>query len=340
MNTSTADISDVKTPVAAGAAGMSGVAGMSEHDLAEIIGAFNDVTTKLHGAHEALRSEVTRLKRELREANEQVERSRRLAALGEMAAGIAHEVRNPLGSIRLYARMLEQDLSDRPAERTIAEKIGGAVRGLDAVVGDVLAFAREMRVAVGPIDAEALLHDAVREGLGGEQAGIKVELRIDAGEIEGDAALLHRALVNVVRNAAEAMRESRRENARLDVSCEVEAMEMGAGECACYAISVRDTGPGIPSDVLPRMFNPFFTTRATGTGLGLSIVHRIIDAHGGRVVVKNVEGEGGTLEGAIVRLLIPAVRVRDENSGARGKTVQIEVRPGAGLGPKTTEEAA
>src|SRR5262249_30890105 len=98
-------------------------AGLDPADLAGLLAAFNDVTAKLQASHEQLRAEVSRLTRELGEANAQLERSRRLAALGEMAAGIAHEVRNPLGSIRLYARMLEEDLAHSPSEQTIAGKI-------------------------------------------------------------------------------------------------------------------------------------------------------------------------------------------------------------------------
>src|SRR5262249_42196179 len=115
-------------------------------ELAELMATFNEVTGRLQGTHESLKREVVRLQGELRDANEQLQRSRRLAALGEMAAGIAHEVRNPLGSIRLYARMLEHDLVDRPQERSVATKIAAAVHGLDGVVGDVLSFAREARV--------------------------------------------------------------------------------------------------------------------------------------------------------------------------------------------------
>ncbi len=96
---------------------------LSVQDLAELMSAVNEVTGKLQKSHDVLRAEVARLNLELREANAQLERSRRLAALGEMAAGISHEVRNPLGSIRLYARMLEQDLSDRPEQCVVATKI-------------------------------------------------------------------------------------------------------------------------------------------------------------------------------------------------------------------------
>ncbi|MEM9372764.1 MAG: histidine kinase dimerization/phospho-acceptor domain-containing protein, partial [Planctomycetota bacterium] len=135
-------------------------ASLSASDLAELMASFNEVTSRLEQTHGQLRGEVRRLSEELREANEALQRSRRLAALGEMAAGIAHEVRNPLGSIGLYASMLEEDLHDRPECRGVAVKIGSAVRGLDAVVGDVLSFAREIRVRSCPGHPRELLERA------------------------------------------------------------------------------------------------------------------------------------------------------------------------------------
>src|SRR5690606_25440055 len=153
--------------------------------------------------HEALRAEVRRLKEELREANEQIERSRRLAALGEMAAGIAHEVRNPLASIGLYARILEQEMADRPRERETAGEIIASVRGLDgggrprergtagkvvaggrgreAVVGEVVACAREMRVGRVRVGASEVIERAlaeVQQDVAWEPAGVSVR-RLD-----------------------------------------------------------------------------------------------------------------------------------------------------------------
>jgi signal transduction histidine kinase len=250
------------------------------------------------------------LQDELRQANEQLERSRRLAALGEMAAGIAHEIRNPLGSIRLYARMLEDDMSDRPDQRGVAQRIGAAVRTVDAVVHDVLAFAREVRVRPVAVSIDDLFTRALEEATGHEASG-PVVTRLDQAspvrELDCDPSLLQRALVNVIANAVQAMRE--REESRvcrltLDASRRTIAEADGTKRSFCV-LSVADTGPGIPEQVMERMFNPFFTTRATGTGLGLAIVHRIVDAHGGRVLVRNIM-EDGRAAGAVIELLLPA----------------------------------
>lgn len=296
--------------VAPGAPGAS----LSPADLAELMAAFNEVTAKLERTHAQLRAEVRRLSGELREANEALQRSKRLAALGEMAAGIAHEVRNPLGSIGLYARMLEEDLTDRPECRQIATKIGAAVRGLDAVVGDVLAFSREIRLRPVPVEAGELLAraaDACREEAG-EPA--RADLARGPAVLECDPSLVHQALVNLLRNAADANRAAGGSLVTLDA-------EPGPVDPADedpvpgVVLRVRDEGDGVPADVIERMFNPFFTTRAAGTGLGLAIVHRIMDAHGGRVSIRNnAEGEAGAA-GATVELWFPP-------------------RPAAGTGPR------
>jgi signal transduction histidine kinase len=266
-------------------------------DLAELISAFNEVTAKLQASHDQLRAEVARLTRELGEANAQIERSRRLAALGEMAAGIAHEVRNPLGSIRLYARMLDQDLADRPAERSLANKIDNAARVMDGIVNDVLTFAREFRLRPAPIDARDLfdrvLESCCHDGVPNWRSVRVVREDRGAPEFEADPSLLQQALVNVVRNAFEAMADVPGEHV---LTLAAAAEEPGDGETPSgVRLTVRDTGPGIRPEVVERMFNPFFTTRNTGTGLGLAIVHRIVDAHAGRVSVTNNDGPGATV---------------------------------------------
>ncbi len=303
----------------------SGAGSPAPSELAELLGAFNEVTGRLQRTHERLQREVAALKRELGEANEQLSRSKRLAALGEMAAGIAHEVRNPLSSIRLYARMLEQDLGDRPGPRAIAGRIGAAVQGLDAVVGDVLNFARELRPRPECV-AVSLLFDRALGACAGEGVGVGVLRAVREENAEGaggaeegggegtvfcDPALVHTALVNVIRNAYQAMAERARAGGH-ELTLESRE-EIGGDGVRGAALCVADTGPGVTEELIDRMFNPFFTTRAAGTGLGLAIVHRIVDAHGGRVAVRNRSHGGG---GAVFELFFPLPGVGEGMNGA------------------------
>ncbi len=303
---------------------------VSAAELAELIGAFSEVTTRLQGTHEQLHAEVARLTAELRQANEQLERSRRLAALGEMAAGIAHEVRNPLGSIRLYARMLKEDLQDRPAERHTVGKIDRAAQGLAGIVEDLLMFAREFKIRREPVPVAELIGSALeacREGEvpGFDSVGVERAPGIAAwgtAALDIDRGLVVRALVNVIRNAVEAMVESGITPRRLLLDA---AREQSQG--ASCILRVCDTGPGVPPEVIPRMFNPFFTTRQTGTGLGLAIVHRIMEAHGGQVCVRTLEGrqEGGHGRGgACVELRLPLAVAGDPGAGQEGLKPRIE----------------
>lgn len=301
------DASEAKAP---GAPGASSVPSLSEHDLAELLTSFNEVTSKLQATHETLRAEVSRLQRELLDANEALRRSERLAALGEMAAGIAHEIRNPLAGIGLYARMLVADLEDRAECRQVAEKIAMGVRGLDAIVGDVLTFARRIEPRSEPCEACALFAHALEVCSPQiEQAGATVERRDEPrGGIEFacDQGLMQQALVNLVRNAAEAIAEMpadrRPASPRISLDAQRVKVREPGGTRAMVSLVVEDNGPGVPDEVRARMFNPFFTTRHTGTGLGLAIVHRIVDAHGGRVRVAVAKRSSG---GTTVEILLP-----------------------------------
>lgn len=295
---------------------------LSAGDLAELMSSFNEVTAKLEHTHTQLRSEVVRLNTELTQANEALQRSKRLAALGEMAAGISHEIRNPLGSIRLYTRMLQEDLAEMPEQCTIVGKIGRAVTGLDQIVGDVLAFSRELRVRRAGCDSAMLLGDAI-DACAAELDGIEVDVQIDEAcvEVMGDPSLLHQALINILRNGAQATLDNGGKSLTLGVGIDGDQ----------FAIFVRDSGGGIEESVIERIFNPFFTTRAAGTGLGLSIVHRIMDAHGGSVRVENNTDDSDWAHGATVSLLLP-IRVVERLAGE--SQPEIVVRAGRMSQPK------
>lgn len=272
------------------AAGQAAAPPVTPEDLAELMRAFNAAAGELGQTHEALRAEVSRLKGELHEANRRLERSRRLAALGEMAAGIAHEVRNPLASIALHAEMLRDDLGQLEEAQT-ASKILRAARDLDGVVGDVLRFARELTPALGVVDAAEPARRAVNTcQMMAEAAGVVLSLDVEAaGEVEIDAGLVAQAMSNLVRNAIEAIaEEGSRGPGRVGVSV---GLGVADGQPVVLYV-VEDNGPGLPEGVVERMFNPFYTTRQTGCGLGLAMVQRIVDAHGGRVDASGVDGGG------------------------------------------------
>src|SRR5271155_1820728 len=126
-------------------------------DLGEIILAYSGVTEKLQQSHDQLTQTVQRLQMELSDKNRQLERRNRLAALGEMAAGLAHEIRNPLGAIQLYASMLSRDLQDREQPLATTKKISGAVKRLEALVTQVLQFTREIKPTVSTCDLAAIV---------------------------------------------------------------------------------------------------------------------------------------------------------------------------------------
>jgi two-component system sensor histidine kinase HydH len=254
-------------------------------ELGRIILAYSEVTEKLQQSHDQLQQTVLALRDELGEKNRLLERRNRLAALGEMAAGMAHEIRNPLGGIQLYASLLAKNVADRPESAQLVEKIAGGVRRLDGVVSQVLQFAREMRPNAVPTDLRQIIEEAL--GLAArtiESRGVRAELHGPAAlPVQVDSGLIVQAVLNLILNAAEAMDRGG-------------ALIVRAGGPAQGArqfwLIVEDTGPGIPAGVLDRIFNPFFTTKDQGTGLGLAIVHRIIEAHDGTIRAGN-RTEGG-----------------------------------------------
>lgn len=299
--------------------------------LAELMQAYNEVTERLQQSHEKLQGEVIRLRGELKQRDEQLQRSKRLAALGEMAAGIAHEIRNPLAAIQLYAQMVVTDLSHPPhhpphhppqkqASRdygqdmsetaATASKIAEAVRGLNGIVNDVLRFASDIRPEVEPcVAGELFAHvvEAHRPAI--ERAAVAVKFEGNDVELEADVTLMQQVLLNLVRNAVDAMEGVASKGGvegkgGVDGTRGVCELKLGAKrDGRGVHLMVTDTGPGLSEDQMDRIFNPFYTTRNTGTGLGLAIVHRVVDAHGGSIRVVN--GDSSNTPGATFTITLP-----------------------------------
>ena len=232
--------------------------------------------------------DVTRLKRlELQEA-----RNRRLVAMGEMAAGIAHEIRNPLGSLELFASHLVGELGASPHEDLAAHILKG-VQNLSRITGNLLLFARKAEPKLQPVDLADVLSESLLYARAALTAkSVKVSEEREPCAVQADPDLLRQVFLNLILNAVQAVSEG----GRIQVSCRADATESPPLALA----KVSDDGPGVPTETRERIFDPFFTTRAAGMGLGLAIVQRIVSAHGGWVAVGT-----GSLGGAEFTVALP-----------------------------------
>jgi signal transduction histidine kinase len=260
-------------------------------ELGRIIMAYSEVTEKLQQSHDQLMQTVQSLRQELSEKNRLLERRNRLAALGEMAAGLAHEIRNPLGGIQLYASMLAKDVADRPDSGLLVKKISAGVKRLEALVGQVLQFSREISITPQPMDLAVMVEQVV-EMCSPQASAAYVTIDVNGPptlDVQADPILLGQAVMNLVLNSIEAMESGGRVMIRFGPPGD-------ASEARRFHVVVSDTGPGITPAILERIFNPFFTTKDTGTGLGLSIVHRVIEAHDGTITASNAPDGGARFE--------------------------------------------
>jgi len=240
----------------------------------------------------------------LRELEERLRRSDRLAALGQMAAGVAHEVRNPLVGIRAAAQFLEGEPAFAAGLREYTGVIIREVDRLNAIVEDLLAFASPKPVQLAPCNLNQVLEEALAlEAAALTGAGVHVARIYDPQlpPILGDPPRLHQVFLNLLRNAAEAMPGG----GALTVRTRFERLSARLGGRAAAVAEVADEGAGIAPEQVPHLFNPFFTTKPEGTGLGLAISFRIVEDHGGAIEVETGAGRGATFA-VILPLALPA----------------------------------
>lgn len=225
---------------------------------------------------------------------EKLHQAERLAALGEMVAGVSHEIRNPLGIIRSTAQLLESRAENERQKRFSSIIVEESTR-LNDILTEFLDFARPKTLSPAPCQVETILEknlSVVEPEC--QRLGITVERQYETGEyaMEADSDLLYRAFVNLFANALQAMPNG----GSLKVHT---SMTNGRGGLPQLMIRIQDTGHGINPEIQKKIFNPFFTTHETGTGLGLAIVQSIIDSHNGDIELESEEGEGTTM---IIRL--------------------------------------
>ena len=231
--------------------------------------------------------DVTQMKR----LEEQANRTSRLAAMGEMAAKIAHEIRNPLGSIQLFASTLAKDLEGTSDSKALAEHIASGVKSINNIISNLLLFIRpDQKTDFRIID----IHDSLKDSLffsnhligSGETIEVVTRFASRPLPVRGDPELLKQTYLNLILNAIQAMPDG----GNLTIS----TRKITTKDKNAHAAEIRfaDTGCGISEADMPRVFDPFFTTKERGTGLGLPIVHNIIKLHGGTIDISSSKKEG------------------------------------------------
>jgi signal transduction histidine kinase len=212
----------------------------------------------------------------------------RLSSLGRLSTVIAHEIRNPLMIMKTSLRSLRREDARPEQVRAAAEDIDEEVTRLNRIVAQVLDFARPIKFDVAAADLNALARDAVHAAEAAAGAdGVRLSLDPDLPAVRTDAERLRQALVNIIGNAIQAVADATGAGGS-NVRIRTARLERPRGA----VITVSDSGPGIPAADLPRVFEPFFTTRRTGTGIGLAISRNIIEGLGGRITVASEQGRG------------------------------------------------
>ncbi|MBI5805363.1 PAS domain-containing protein [candidate division TA06 bacterium] len=248
-------------------------------------------TTRTNGAI-AIFSDISKTK----SLEERVKHSEKLAVLGEMAAVMAHEIRNPLNAIAGFAQLLQTKVEEADPRRKYVDIITHEAFRIDTLISDILDFAHQKKAANLEVNLEDLVNRVIASK--SDQASRKEVTLVkqaapNTPRVMGDAVRLERILLNLVNNAIDAMDQPG------SITITTERLESDLGPVA--SIMVQDSGCGIPPENLETIFKPFFTTKSAGTGLGLAIIQKIVEEHHGQITVKSEIDKGTTFS-----LVIPA----------------------------------
>jgi len=273
----------------------------SKDEIGQLSNSFNEMTAKLSDSYSDLKRSAEELARSnlklareineheraeeaLREAQEQLVRREKLAVLGQLAGGVGHELRNPLGVIKNSAFFLNMVLADAPEK--VSEHLGIMDKQIgmaDEIITNLLDFARVKPAALETIPVGPLVDRAIAECAIPHVIDVNIDVSRTVGPVVVDPSQMHHVLLNLIRNAVQAMPEG----GRLSITART-----GNG---AVLLSVADTGCGIPTENREKIFEPLFTTKAKGTGLGMSVCRSLVEANHGEISVESVVGEGATL---------------------------------------------
>ncbi len=268
--------------------------------------AFGDMALQLRDRHRRLENEVTLRETELRETDARLQltqravaRSQQLASLGHLAAGVAHEIRSPLTSLKMFLESIETEMEDSLDCEEDFQIAMGQVKRMESTINRFLNFARPQDPIFSVFEARELVEDVLLVAWPRamqQETVIESDVEAKLPMLSGDRKQLGEAVLNLVINGLEAIVS----RGRLRIAVRMDVLNPSDKPVECIRIDVTDSGPGIEKTVIPNLFDPFYTTKATGTGLGLSIVYSTIERHGGEVRVETSLGRG-----SIFSLLIP-----------------------------------
>jgi two-component system, NtrC family, nitrogen regulation sensor histidine kinase GlnL len=242
----------------------------------------------------------------VRELEEAVRQADRLSSLGALAAGLAHEIKNPLGGIKGAAQLLELEFPENEELREYIRVMLKEVQRVNLIVEELLALASPGRLKIGKVNLHRVLSDIVllqRRASDGKNVSIQQYFDPSIPPILADEALLTQLFLNLIRNAMEAVGEEGVVKVTSRVLSDYSMTQKGERRARMVAIDIADNGPGIPAEVLEHMFTPFFTTKSKGTGLGLAICQKIVSEHRGMIKV-----DSDPARGTVFTVMIPLIQ--------------------------------
>ncbi len=247
-------------------------------ELSELFNRFVESSTQLQTAYDELRKETDSLRQRLNKKDQEIAQAAKMATLGQAAAALAHEIRNPLGAIKLFSSLLKDELDPNKQGLKYLEHIEISISQLDATISNILQFSKQENPALSPVNLAALIKERVAAF---HISNSKVDFRINIDSenilIAANEQSIRQVLNNLLTNACQATK-----NAGM--------IELTVRQSDSVIITIKDNGPGIKAEVLSDLFEPFVTTKNEGVGLGLSIVKRLIEQHKGTIEAANDNG--------------------------------------------------
>jgi len=269
------------------------VASSRTDEIGMLYDAFGTMAKQLQARQHSLEAKVDFQEAELKKTELAAARSQQLAALGRLAAGVTHEIRTPIASLKLFLESVKAEIEISPEYEEDFHVAMGQIKRIEATINRFLDFAKPQEPIFSAINVKNLIEEAllvVRPKANQQETTVVLRVDGELPEIQGDKKQLGEALINLMVNSLEATTH----RGELTISASVDKRNTSDGPAGCVLIGVSDTGPGIEENNLDKLFDPFFTTKASGTGLGLSIVQTIVRGHGGDISFESVAGEGTT----------------------------------------------